>query len=125
MGVYERREGQRIQTFATDLNVIELSDLTDTELFPDWQKPSVFEQVKIGEYGEVLWTADASLCGDLLYLDLTNQTLICGIRGWAVNMIGEGMPEAGDERHLARNGSANRFATSRFFPTGDRRRLPR
>lgn len=72
--MYDRREGQRIQTFATDLNVIELSDLVDTELFADWQKPSVFELVKIGEYGEVLWTADASLCADSLCLDLTNQT---------------------------------------------------
>ena len=72
--MYDRREGQGIQTFATDLNVIDLSDLTDTELFADWQKAGVFEQVKIGEYGEVLWTEDASLCADSLYLDLTNLT---------------------------------------------------
>ena len=72
--MYDRREGQSIQTFATDLNVIDLSDLTDTELFADWQKAGVFEQVKIGEYGEVLWTEDASLCADSLCLDLTNQT---------------------------------------------------
>ncbi len=62
------------QIFVTDLNVIDLSDLVDTELFADWQKAAVFEQVKIGEYGEVLWTEDASLCADSLYLDLTNQT---------------------------------------------------
>ena len=72
--MYDRREGQSIQTFAIDPNVIDLSDLTDIELFADWQKAGVFEQVKIGEYGEVLWTEDASLCADSLYLDLTNQT---------------------------------------------------
>ena len=52
----------------------DLSNLVDTELFADWQIPGVFEQVKIGEYGEVHWTEDAALCADSLYLDLTDQT---------------------------------------------------
>ena len=52
---------------------IDLSDMADTELFADWQKPGIFEQVVIGEYGEIVWTDDASLCADSLYLDLTNQ----------------------------------------------------
>ncbi len=53
---------------------IDLSDMADTELFADWQKPGAFEQVEIGEYGEVHWTEDASLCADSLYLDLTDQS---------------------------------------------------
>lgn len=54
---------------------IDLSDMADSELFADWQKPGVFEQVEIGEYGELYWTEDASLCADSLYLDLTNQSI--------------------------------------------------
>lgn len=53
---------------------VDLSDMTGTELFADWNVPGVFEQVELGEYGEVLWTEDASLCADSLYLNLTNQT---------------------------------------------------
>ena len=55
---------------------IDLSDMADTELFSDWQKPGAFEQVVIGEYGEIYWTEDAALCSDSLYLDLTNQSTI-------------------------------------------------
>ena len=53
---------------------VDLSDMAGTELFADWKVPGLFEQVKLGEYGEVFWTEDASLCADSLYLDLTNQT---------------------------------------------------
>jgi len=53
---------------------VDLSDMADTELFADWKVPGLFEQVELGEYGEVFWTEDASLCADSLYLDLTNQT---------------------------------------------------
>ena len=56
--------------------VVDLSDMAHTELFADWQKPGVFEQVVIGENGEVMWTEDAALCSDSLYLDLTNQSTI-------------------------------------------------
>ena len=61
---------------------IDLSDMADTELFSDWQKPGAFEQVKLGKYGEVIWTEDANLCADSLYLDLTNRSIIssCGLR---------------------------------------------
>ena len=53
--------------------VVDLSDMAHTELFADWQKPGTFEQVVIGEYGEIFWTDDASLCADSLFLGLTNQ----------------------------------------------------
>ena len=52
--------------------VVDLSDMAHTELFADWQKPGIFEQVKFGENGEIFWTDDASLCADSLYLELTN-----------------------------------------------------
>ena len=52
---------------------IDLSDMADTELFSDWQKPGAFEQVEIRDYGEVFWTEDAALCADSLYLDLSDQ----------------------------------------------------
>ena len=52
---------------------IDLSAMADTELFSDWQKPGAFEQAKLGKYGEVIWTEDAALCADSLYLELTNR----------------------------------------------------
>ena len=55
---------------------IDLSDMADTELFSDWQKPGAFERVKLGKCGEVIWTEDAALCADSLYLDLTNRSFI-------------------------------------------------
>ena len=50
---------------------VDLSDLADTVLFEDWHKPGIFDQVGIGEYGQVFWTPDASLCPDSLYIELT------------------------------------------------------
>ena len=73
----EAREKYRLWLRYSDgtEGVVDLSDMAHTELFADWQKPGIFEQVEIGEYGEVFWTEDASLCADSLYLDLTKQTL--------------------------------------------------
>jgi hypothetical protein len=71
----EAREKYRLWLRYSDgtEGVVDLSDMAHTELFADWQKPGIFEQVVIGEYGEIVWTDDASLCADSLYLDLTNQ----------------------------------------------------
>ena len=52
---------------------VDLSDMAGTELFEDWQKPGLFEQVRIGDYGQVFWTEDASLCADALYIELTES----------------------------------------------------
>ena len=52
---------------------IDLSHLAGRRLFSSWQQSGVFETVKIGDYGEVYWTPDASLCADSLYLDLVAQ----------------------------------------------------
>ena len=73
----EARDKYQIWVRFSDGNegVIDLSDMVDHELFADWQKPGQFEQVKVGDYGELFWTEDASLCADSLYLDLTQQTL--------------------------------------------------
>ena len=54
--------------------VVDLSDIAHTELFTDWQKPHVFEQVVIGEYGDIFWTEEAVLCADSLYLELIIQS---------------------------------------------------
>lgn len=72
----EAREKYRLWLRYSDgtEGVVDLSDMAHTELFADWQKPGAFEQVEIGEYGEVHWTEDASLCADSLYLDLTDQS---------------------------------------------------
>ncbi|MDE0070749.1 MAG: DUF2442 domain-containing protein [Caldilineaceae bacterium] len=53
---------------------VDLSDMAQTELFEDWKRPGMFEQVTIGEYGEVYWTSDANLCPDSLYIELTEPS---------------------------------------------------
>ena len=53
---------------------IDLSHCVGTELFAEWNQPGVFEQVRIGEYGEVWWSDMASLCPDSMYLKLTGKS---------------------------------------------------
>ena len=53
---------------------VDLSHCAKTELFAEWQEPGVFEQVRIGEHGEVWWSDMASLCPDSLYLKLTGKS---------------------------------------------------
>lgn len=53
---------------------LDVSHCVGTELFSEWDKPGVFEQVRIGDFGEVWWTDRASFCPDALYLELTGKT---------------------------------------------------
>ena len=55
--------------------VVDLSDVAHSELFKAWNQPGVFEQVEIGEYGEVYWTPNANLCPDSLYIELSERSI--------------------------------------------------
>lgn len=54
---------------------VDLSHCVGTELFSEWNEPGVFEQVRIGDSGEVWWSDMASLCPDSMYMKLTGKTL--------------------------------------------------
>lgn len=53
---------------------IDLSDLAGKGVFKAWEKPGVFEAVRIDEYGALIWTENIDLCPDSLYLRLTGKS---------------------------------------------------
>jgi len=53
--------------------VADLSDLVGKGVFACWQDPHVFEQVRIGSAGELLWGDKVDLCPDSLYLKVTGK----------------------------------------------------
>ncbi|MXZ22079.1 MAG: DUF2442 domain-containing protein [Caldilineaceae bacterium SB0665_bin_25] len=54
---------------------VDLSHCVGTELFAEWDRPGVFEQVRIGDSGEIWWSDMASFCPDSMYMKLTGKTL--------------------------------------------------
>ncbi len=52
---------------------IDLSYLKDRGVFTAWKDPGVFDSVRIGENGEIVWTEEVELCPDALYLQLTGK----------------------------------------------------
>jgi hypothetical protein len=53
--------------------VVDLSDLAGKGVFNLWNDPHVFEQVKIGSFGELVWLDKIDLCPDALYLKATGK----------------------------------------------------
>jgi hypothetical protein len=53
---------------------VDLSDFVGKGVFALWNDRSAFEQVRIGEHGEVVWSDQVDLCPDALYLQLTGKT---------------------------------------------------
>jgi hypothetical protein len=47
---------------------VDLSHLAGRGVFRIWDDRSVFESVQIGSAGELVWTDQADLCADALYL---------------------------------------------------------
>ena len=54
--------------------VVDVSEWADKPLFAEWQEPGLFEQVRIGNAGEIWWTDRASFCPDSFYLKLTGKS---------------------------------------------------
>jgi len=53
--------------------VVDLSEYVGKGIFKRWEDYSVFEKVKIGSSGEILWDDDIDLCPDSIYLKLTRK----------------------------------------------------
>ncbi len=52
---------------------VDLSDSVGKGVFALWCAPLVFEQVRIGSSGELVWGDQIDLCPDALYLKVTGK----------------------------------------------------
>ena len=52
---------------------VDLSDLVGRGVFALWRDHRVFEQVRIGSFGELFWDDKIDLCPDSLYLKATGK----------------------------------------------------
>ena len=53
---------------------VDLSNLAGKGVFSLWDEFSAFENVHIGQDGEIAWNGGIDLCPDALYLRLTGKT---------------------------------------------------
>ena len=53
---------------------VDLSHLAGKDIFKAWADPGVYEQVHVGEHGEIRWSDEMELCPDALYLRLTGKS---------------------------------------------------
>lgn len=53
--------------------VVDLSELVGRGVFALWSNSHVFEQVRIGLFGELVWGDQIDLCPDSLYLRVTGK----------------------------------------------------
>ena len=54
---------------------VDLSNLAGKGVFALWNDYARFEQVYIGEHGQIAWNDEIDLCPDALYLQLTGKGL--------------------------------------------------
>ena len=52
---------------------VNLSHLVGVGVFRIWRDPQRFQQVRVGEFGELSWGEDVDLCPDSLYLQVTGR----------------------------------------------------
>ena len=52
---------------------VDLSEAVGKGVFAIWCDPVVFEQVRIGSSGELVWGDQVDLCPDALYLKVTGK----------------------------------------------------
>jgi hypothetical protein len=52
---------------------IDLAHLVGHGVFALWMDPKRFEQVSLGESGEIRWNDDVDVCSDALYLEITGK----------------------------------------------------
>jgi hypothetical protein len=53
--------------------IVDLSEAVGKGVFALWHDPLVFEQVRIGSFGELVWGEQVDLCPDALYLKVTGK----------------------------------------------------
>lgn len=73
----EPRGGQRLWLRYSDgvSGELDLSALADLEQHAAWRDRDFFDQVRIDEYGEIVWTDAVRLCPDRLYAELQGISL--------------------------------------------------
>ncbi len=54
---------------------VDLSPLVGRGVFAAWNDVASFNQVRIGEFGELVWDNNIELCPDSLYLQVTGKSL--------------------------------------------------
>ena len=52
---------------------LDFAHLVGQGVFAAWKDPSMFEDVRIGEFGEIAWGSLIDMCPDALYLELTGK----------------------------------------------------
>jgi len=57
----------------TVCGVVDLSELVGKGIFTLWRDPHIFEKVRIGSFGELIWEDKIDLCPDSLYLKVTEK----------------------------------------------------
>jgi hypothetical protein len=53
---------------------VDLSEAVGKGVFALWRDPLVFERVRIGSSGELVWGEKVDLCPDALYLKVTGKS---------------------------------------------------
>ena len=53
---------------------IDLSDVAGKGVFAAWLDRDFFEDVRIGELGEIAWRNEIDLCPEALYLEITGKS---------------------------------------------------
>ena len=53
--------------------VVDLSDLVGKGVFALWEDEERFQQVQIGDGGELVWSDEVDVCPDALYLQITGK----------------------------------------------------
>ena len=68
-------EGYRLElAFDDDVSgIVDLSDLAGKGVFAVWRDRRAFESVRIGSSGELIWSDQADLCPDALYLKVKGK----------------------------------------------------
>jgi hypothetical protein len=55
------------------VGIVDLSEAVGKGVFALWSDPLIFEQVRIGSSGELIWGEQVDLCPDALYLKVTGK----------------------------------------------------
>lgn len=68
-------QGYRLELTFDDgvCGTVDLSDLAGKGVFALWHDRHFFEQVRIGSFGELVWSDEIDLCPDSLYLKVTGK----------------------------------------------------
>ena len=86
----EPRDNHRIYVEYDDgeCGEVDYSHKVGRGVFKVWDKPGVFEQVYITEYGAIGWSDELDLCPDAVYFRLTGKTpeeMMPGLRAQPVD----------------------------------------